>query len=165
MSTPLVFLDIESDGLHPERQAWELANSWPERFRAKVAIRGADECWEWLASVTNGGYGRYRLPGRHVTAHRFGYERAMGAIPEGLDLDHLCRNRRCVNPRHLEPVSERENTLRGESFAAVNARKTHCHRGHPLSGDNVYVWHRMRACRTCSKVNRQRYEARRKASV
>ena len=141
-----------------------LASAWPERFRAKVDVRTPEECWEWMASTTNSGYGRYRLPDKHVSAHRFAYEATVGPIPEGLDLDHKCRNRRCVNPAHLEPVTERENTLRGISIAAMNARKTHCWKGHELAGANLYVWQGARACKACRKTNRKRHEAR-KASA
>jgi len=88
---------------------------------------------------------------RYVRAHRYSYEAFVGPIPEGLTLDHLCRVRNCVNPEHLEPVSLKENLLRGDSSPAHNARKTHCMRGHALSGDNLYInpGTGYRACRTC----------------
>ncbi|MGI9502698.1 MAG: HNH endonuclease [Geminicoccaceae bacterium] len=85
-------------------------------------------------------------------AHRVSYEALVSAIPEGLELDHLCRVRCCVNPIHLEPVTTRTNNLRGNGIAAMNALKTHCPRGHPYSGEHLYVCSRgHRHCRTCGR--------------
>lgn len=93
-------------------------------------------CWLWTAG-TNGlternGYGRIWVVDRDVLAHRWSYEALVGPIPEGLELDHLCRVHLCVRPSHLEPVTTRVNNLRGTSVAAVNALKTHCPQGHEL---------------------------------
>jgi hypothetical protein len=77
----------------------------------------------------------------------------MGAVPEGLELDHLCRVRGCVNPKHLEPVTHRENLMRGESWSAVNARKTHCPEGHPYDETNTYIDGKgRRRCRECARA-------------
>lgn len=113
-------------------------------------VRG-DGCWEWLSNKTKakGGYGRISRGGKMVLAHRFMYERAKGPIPDGLTLDHLCRNRLCVNPGHLEPVTLRENALRGVGPTAINARKTHCIRGHRLNEKNTYTKTGGRSCRAC----------------
>src|ERR1035437_6893898 len=103
------------------------------RFWAKVDK--TEDCWNWTAHTDGMGYGQLAKPGQHgglVVAHRFAYELLVGPIPEGLQLDHLCRNRACVNPDHLEPVTRRVNILRGVGFGAVNAKKTECPRGHPL---------------------------------
>src|SRR6266576_3456485 len=100
-----------------------------QRFWAKVDRRGSEECWPWQANRGRG-YGNVWIAGRMYRAHRVAYELLIGPIPEGLTLDHLCRNRGCVNPAHLEPVTSRENTLRGEGISANNARKTHCKHGH-----------------------------------
>jgi len=96
-------------------------------------------CWKWVGSRNGNGYGNFYWNGRLRNAHRFAYEHFVGLIPEGLEPDHLCRNRWCVNFEHLEPVTHKENSLRGKSFAAVNAVKTHCPKGHPLSGDNLKI--------------------------
>lgn len=106
-------------------------------------------CWEWNASKTSDGYGWFRDGSGPVRAHQWAYEYFIGPVPEGLELDHLCRNRACANPYHLEPVTDRENTIRG-----VNARpkKTHCKQGHAFTPDNTYFRKNgRRACRQCSR--------------
>lgn len=120
------------------------------RFWSKVSK--TDGCWLWQASVDKWGYGWFKLAGKMRRAHSVSYELVVGPVPEGLQLDHLCRNPRCVNPAHLEPVTARENSLRSSSFVALNARKTHCPRGHPLSGENLYInpSSRGRVCKTCN---------------
>jgi hypothetical protein len=129
-------------------------------------------CWLWLASISNNGYGQitsgYVLDGDRRTrwAHRVSYETFVGRIPEGLDLDHLCRVRSCINPQHLEPVTRSENSLRGIGWttggAEWNRRKTHCHKGHPYSGSNLYICptRGTRACKICQRDNVRRNRAR-----
>ena len=121
------------------------------RFMSKVDRTG--DCWLWLAAKDGAGYGFATVGKQRQKAHRAAYELLIGPIPEGLQLDHLCRNPPCVNPAHLEPVTGRENTLRGISPIAVNARKTRCKRGHSFTPENTI--HRpsgRRACRTCKAV-------------
>ncbi len=97
-----------------------------------------------------GGYGLAWHKGHNNLAHRRVYELLRGPIPEGLTLDHLCRERSCVNPDHLEPVTFRENIRRGQSPPGINSRMTHCKNGHPLSGDNIRIeTSGGRRCRTC----------------
>ena len=108
-------------------------------------------CWEWQGNRRISGYGRLQVEGRETQAHRFAYELLIGPIPDGLDIDHLCRNRGCVNPAHMEPVTPTENTLRGVGAAAINARKTHCIRGHPFNLLNTVYRQGFRQCRTCEE--------------
>ena len=112
-------------------------------------------CWLWYGALGSKGYGQLTVSGKSVKAHRFVYERNKGTIPAGLTLDHLCRNRACVNPDHLEPVTLGENTMRGMCPQALNARKTHCLRGHPL--EPIPSKPGYRHCRTCSAADKRRY--------
>lgn len=126
-----------------------------DRFWSRV--EKSDGCWNWLAATTRKGYGQVSVQGVHKRAHRVAYELLVGPIPEGLTLDHTCRNPRCVNPAHLEPVTSRENVLRGEGISARNARKTRCKRGHPLSGENLYTTPSgQRRCQECAKARQRK---------
>lgn len=122
-----------------------------KRFWAKV--EKSDGCWLWTGALTHDGYGRFRLPGGHAMAHRWAYEQTIGPVPEGLVLDHVrargCTNRNCVRPDHLEPVTEQENLLRGDTFVAANAAKTHCPSGHAYDDVNTVVRNGRRHCRAC----------------
>jgi hypothetical protein len=100
-----------------------------EAFTDKISV--TDDCWEWTGTKERMGYGQMRYQRRMAMAHRVAYMLFVGPIPEGMELDHLCRNRGCVNPDHLEPVDHRTNILRGVSPSAADARKTHCINGHP----------------------------------
>lgn len=128
-----------------------------ERFWSHVDIR-VDGCWTTSVGLSAAGYSYFQIGGRGgrmVASHRYAYEFAYGPVPDGLVLDHLCRNRACVRPDHLEAVTEQVNILRGASPSAINARKSHCHRGHPFSGDNLYVYPTGdRGCRACSRLKR-----------
>ena len=121
----------------------------PARFWEKVDARG--DCWEWTA-FHHDGYGKYALNGRQRMAHRVAYELLVGVIPDGMEIDHLCRNRGCVNPDHMEVVSSRENTLRGFGITGRNARKTHCSKGHEYTPENTQIrTDGNRACRACAR--------------
>jgi hypothetical protein len=118
-------------------------------------------CWEYTG-LQRFGYGRASVNACEYMVHRLVYEHFIGPIPEGLCTDHLCRNRRCANFEHLEVVANKENILRGESFSAVNARKTHCPRGHEYDGVTSYVTPQgSRLCRLCRRI-RERSKVRKK---
>lgn len=147
-----------------------MKGSFETKFWQRVDRGGPDECWPWMLRL-NRGYGEVGLVGRfyHVRPHRVAYELLVGPIPDGLVIDHLCRNRSCCNPAHLEPVTVGENIRRGLSG---NGSKTHCLYGHPFSGDNLISFRESdgsgfgRACRICKRRrDRERSHRRRQAAV
>lgn len=119
----------------------------PQRFWSKVRAVPSG-CWVWTGARSEG-YGRFSHNGVVQPAHRVTYLTLVGPIAAGLHIDHLCRNRSCVNPEHLEPVTPRENVLRGIGPSAQHAMKTHCPAGHPYSAANTYLYRGMRMCRAC----------------
>ena len=123
-------------GLSPADRLWRRVNK-------------TSDCWLWTGHLS-GGYGRIRVNGTRVQVHRLAYEMLVGPIADGLQLDHLCRDHRCVNPEHLEPVTPRVNYLRGVSPMAEQARQIRCKRGHPLTGANVKRRGNKRECRACA---------------
>lgn len=129
------------------KQIYTLRDS-RSRFFSKIT-KLKNGCWKWKGSLTSQGYSQFYFNGAMTTGHRFSYRLSRGEIPSDLFLDHLCRNRWCSNPKHLEAVSAKENILRGNGITAMNARKTHCNHGHSLSGDNLEVVTERR-CRACS---------------
>lgn len=137
----------------PNQQAWPVADE--ERFWPKV--EETDTCWLWTGILNHYGYGVFTVQALNVPAHRWAYEYIRELIPDGMTLDHLCRVRNCVRPDHLEVVTNGENVLRGVSASAINARKTHCIRGHEFTEANTIVTPRKagrqrtgRRCRTCA---------------
>lgn len=154
------------------------SNARPVKERLLDKVReGESGCWVFEGYINPGGYGAMLDgDGRTRTAHRISYEIFVGPIPEGRQLDHVCHtldkdcpggrscpHRRCVNPAHLEPVTQRENKLRGVSFSAVNAAKTHCANDHEYTPENTYYrtpTHRV--CRTCNNAAAQAYYRRKK---
>jgi len=142
-----------------------------ERFWAKVDKNGPvpghrpdlGPCWIWLAGKTQAGYGRFTVSaGKRIMAYRFAYEQAKGRIETAWEPDHICRNRACVNWAHLQLLTHKQNTLNGTSFAAVNAAKTQCNRGHKFDAKNTYInkTSGSRQCRICMRISRKAYEER-----
>lgn len=136
-----------------------------ERFIAKIDF--TPSCWNWNAALFSNQYGAFKMRVgdrfKQCKAHRVSYQWTHGPIPDGLTLDHLCRNTKCVNPAHLEVVTMRVNVLRGTSPIARNALKTQCKRGHELSGDNLLTRSDgSRVCRECanSRPGKKAYQKR-----
>lgn len=135
----------------------------PERFWDKVSPEPNSGCWLWTAACNEYGYGCFYWSGRVRGAHRVSYSELVQDVPSGLQLDHLCRQRGCVNPLHLEIVSIAENLHRGLNS---NREKTHCPAGHEYNGVNTYFWtDDSRRCRVCGRQNkRNRYYKRQNES-
>lgn len=142
-----------------------------ERFLSKC-VATETGCWEWTGGhFVSTGYASFNLKRddgiwRPQPAHRVAYELLHGSIPEGLEIDHLCRNRGCVNPGHLEAVTRRENIRRSFGPSGINARKTHCSKGHPYDAENTRVRRGKRECIECYRAMdraRQKTEKRRVA--
>lgn len=157
----------------------ELRRRWSQRFGTleqrlwkKVNKNGPipacrpelGPCWQWTGKSLIKGYGTICENKKGYSVHRLVYTMLRGAVPEGLDLDHLCRNRACCNPHHLEPVTRRENLLRSPiAPTGINDRKTHCKYGHEFSAQNTRIWyvngHRRRRCNVCHREDERRRNA------
>lgn len=148
MATLTLSLHVKSLKSDIERRLWILTAPEPN-----------SGCWLWTGAVNPHGYAKIRIDGTDWLGHRLAYELFVGPIPRGLELDHKCRVRSCINPDHMEPVTGRENILRGESVSAQNARKTHCNHGHKFMPENTYVYpNGHRVCRACKRrIDRTRY--------
>lgn len=122
----------------------------------------ADGCHEWRGAINPTGYGQFWAAGKSISAHRFAFIRSNGPIPADRVIDHLCRNRRCVNPAHMELVTTKENVLRGESRWAINARRTTCAQGHPfVAGNFRRAFSKGKPVRSCLACHRERETVRR----
>lgn len=128
-------------------------------FEEKYIVDPVKGCFVWQRSKSKWGYGHVRYNGKWMPAHRVSYEMAKGPIPDGLTIDHLCRNPACVKPEHLEAVTIKENTMRGTSPSAKNAVKTHCKNNHEFNEENTY-FHKgqRRTCRACNKASVYKYK-------
>jgi len=141
-------------GTEVDRPVVTRGRSLAERLADKYIVDETTGCWVWT-NATEEGYGRIRVGGagsKRTPAHRAMYEIVVGPIPDGLQLDHLCRNRACINPDHLDPVTLVENVLRGDGITATQARRTHCKRGHEY--DAVRSDGKGRICTTCRRERR-----------
>jgi hypothetical protein len=136
-------------------------NDLPDRIRKKIQFGPPEECWPWIGAKRVSGYGKLRMGGKEFYAHRVIYELLIGPIPKGLQIDHLCRNRACVSPYHLEIVTPKMNIQRGIPF---RQRTTHCPQGHPYTPENTYLYHKdgrprgaYRQCRACALERAQKW--------
>lgn len=155
-STQLANPPSEKPWSHLKRSADPL-----DRLMARIEMVESG-CWLWLDTLNPGGYGSFRMNGTRMGAHRASYILHVGEIPQGLDLDHLCRVRRCVNPSHLEPVTRSVNLARGVG-GGWNRNITNCSKGHPFNEENTYQDPRgYRGCRTCRAEAIRRYHERKK---
>ena len=132
-------------------------------FWTKVDMNGPRKpwmrkrCWIWKAFINNKGYANISFRSKKTYAHIVSYLIHKGPIPEGLEIDHKCRTTNCIRPSHLQAVTHRENMLRGNTIVAIQTAKTHCLRGHPLSGENLYIYADHRGCLTCRRIQSDSY--------
>ncbi|MGZ4663739.1 MAG: HNH endonuclease signature motif containing protein [Frankiaceae bacterium] len=154
-----------------EARAAFAVDTYVGRIRAPLAVRllrrvvEVDGCWIWQGCLEPQGYGQIRSQGAPyplVSTHRAAYQLFVGPIPEGLHLDHLCRNRACCNPAHLEPVTCAENLRRSP---ITHQNKTHCPQGHPYDEVNTYVWNGHRSCRICTRDAFRRHVERKRQAA
>lgn len=130
------------------------------RFTKSYVVDEQTGCWNWIGRLHGykHGYAVFCIRQDRHQAHRWSYERFIGPIPKDLQIDHLCKNTKCVNPKHLEPVTQRENVLRGSSTAAVRAKQTHCTHGHAFDAANTHITPKgRRRCRACDRAAYYRY--------
>lgn len=134
-------------------------NSLQDKFMTLVSVE--QDCWRWMGSVRGGRYGQFYDPRakKMQLAHRISFELFNGPPPPGLVIDHICRNKVCVNPKHLRAISNKENVLIGDGPFAVNARKTHCNRGHAFDRQKQDRGMRIRECQKCRTIRQRENRA------
>ena len=151
----------------PALEISALTETESARFMEKVR-QHAGGCWEWIAAKNSAGYGMVTIRGLTYRAHRVALRMAGLAVPKDMLIDHVCRNRACVNPKHLRLVDNKTNLLEPRSLspARINSQKTHCSNGHPLEGDNVIALKRGgRKCRECHRAHCRKQYANRRAGI
>lgn len=153
-SSPRIIQEIKDDSESVASRLWSKVDK-------------TDTCWNWVGAIGENGYGHFWLNGRYVSPHRVSYVLTHGSIPDSLTVDHLCRNRRCVNPDHLEAVTIGVNVRRSPlAPPATNSRKTHCPKGHPLVAGNLMVYalekQGRRSCLTCARIRYKKYDSERR---
>lgn len=144
----------------------QLADRDSKRFQSNITKSG--DCWLWNGDKNHAGYGRFSIKRKKYLAHRVSFRVSGNEIKEDMVLDHLCRVRNCVNPAHLEQVTHRENTLRGDGGWATGrtyAARTHCPNGHEYVPENVYSARGMRECKVCRNTAAREYQRRRRAEL
>jgi hypothetical protein len=137
-----------------------------ERFLEKFKVNLKTGCWEWTSTCAGAGYGilfSHHVKGkvRFVYAHRFSYQQFVGPIPEGQEIDHICKNKKCVFYKHLRTVTHRENMLSGDTVAGHFAKRTHCIRGHEFTKENTHIHSKgYRVCKACWSFYHKKYKDR-----
>lgn len=129
------------------------------KIRLELVHPELGPCWVWTAYTEPRGYGRFGIGRKVVRAYRYSYQVYRGPIPEGLEPDHLCQNKPCVNPWHLELVTHKENLRRGPLSTNQNVNKTHCKRGHEFTEKNTRIYQGKRNCRSCDRKGVRTREA------
>jgi len=159
--------DRRKRGIREKGSASAMSLFWPKvNYCGPMAAPHLGQCWAWEGAKNPGGYGQFSRKKDQSLAHRWSYENVFGPIPDDLELDHLCRNRACVRPEHLEPVTRSENIRRGVNFTGINMRKTHCDNGHAFDDANTYINAKgHRKCRACAAARGRRYYQSRKENM
>lgn len=140
----------------------KIHRSITERFNSFIVSRNG--CWQWRSPNKTTGYGEFHWHYQRYLAHRFSYQHHIGPIPDGMQIDHLCRNRGCVNPKHLRVVTLAQNVLAGSGITAQNKRKTSCKNGHAYTDANTYKHNGKRSCRVCKDALSRTYAKRLRSS-